>query len=240
MSTLPSFVVIPMPPKTYSREKFVATATATSVAKDSGPLRQGVLSETLVETEHSVAFQFAFEYEMEVPQLEGITVPVKTYKTVPVVVVDSGVALIGSSKKEEEERVLRFLENHFVRNTILRTIKFEQNLLRIVVDRYPEVAQVDVVPSTERGIDKLSAYGRDVTSSVFWSEHEGDELLKVKAPLSDLPEPAMVGFKENGVVTVYQRGLEFPQQVEVLSYVATKILAPYSRELAVQTKLWVN
>jgi hypothetical protein len=229
-----------MPPKTYSKEKFVSTAKAVSVADDKGPFRQGVLSETLVQTEHSVGFQFAFEYEIQVPQIEGTPVAVKTYRTVPVVFVDSGVALIGFSKKEEEERVVRFLEANFVRNTILRTIKFEQNLLRKVVDKYPEVAQVDVVPSTEKGIDKLSAYGRDVTDSLFWSEHEGDELLKVKAPLSDLQEPAMVGFKENGVVTLYQRGLEFPQQIEVLSYVATNILAPYSRELAVQTKLWVT
>ena len=237
MNTLPSFVVIPMPPKTYSKDKFLATAAAASVANIPAEFRQGVRPETVVEAEHAIGFEFVFEYEMQVPQLDGTHVPVKTFKAIPVVLVDSGVALVGSSKKEEEERVLRFIETNFVPNMILRTIKFEQNLLRKVADRYPDVAQVDVVPSTEKGIDKLSAVGRDVTGSHFWGEYEGDELLKVKAPLSDLPEPAMVGFKENGVVTLYERRLEFSQQVEALSYVASKILAPYSRELSVQLKL---
>jgi len=233
---LPSFAVVPIPAKAYSKDKFLATIEANSVAKDSASLRQGSLPESATQTEHAVGFQYVFEYEMEVPQLEGTT-RVKTYKAIPVIVTDNGIVLIGSSNKEEEERAVRFLEAHFVQNTMLRRVKFEQKLLRKIIEQYPDAAQVDVFPSGERGIDKLSAYGRGVTDSDFWDRYGGDELLKVKTPLSDLPEPAMVGFKENGVVTIYQRGLGFSQQVEVLSFLAAKILAPYSRELAIQLKL---
>lgn len=236
MNFLPSFIVIPIPVNSYSKERFVKAFHDNSVLVDSSDFREGTRPETLVDMEHAVGFQYVYEYEKQVPQLDGTAI-VKTFNEIPIVMADSGVLLIGASKREEEERALRFVEAHFIQRTFLERIKFEQKLLRKVADRYPELAQVDVIPGSDAGVDKLSAYGRGVKESHFWQEHGGDELLKVKLPLSDLPEPMMVGFKENGVITLYGRNLEFAQQVEVLAFVAGKLIAPYSRELPVQAKL---
>ena len=90
---MPSFVVITMPPKAYSKDKILAKAASASAANDSAEFRQGVLPETVVEGEHAVGFEFVFEYETDIPRLDGIPVKVKTFKSIPVVLVDSGVAL---------------------------------------------------------------------------------------------------------------------------------------------------
>jgi len=225
-----------MPPKLYSKDKFLDTVKRMSIFDDSAALKQGTIPDSVVSIAEAIGFQYAYEFEQEIQTLKG-PVRVRPYKTIPVVLAKSGALLAGSANKEEEERVMRFIEANFAPRTILQRMRFEQKLLRKIIDTYHEVAQVEVVPSTEKSIDKLSATGRGVTASKFWDEYGGEELLKVKTPLSDLPEPPMVGFKEKGVVTLYGRSLEFAQQVEVLSFVAGKIIAQYSRELAFQITL---
>lgn len=229
--------MIPIPANSSSKDRFVKAFSDNSVLVDSSGFREGTLPDTLVDLEHAVGFQYVYEFEMQVRQLEGTT-PVKTINEIPIIIIESGVLAIGSSKREEEERALRFVEAHFIKKTLLEKIKFEQGILRKVADRYNQLAQVDVIPGSDQGVDKLSAYGRGIKESRFWQQHSDDELLKVKVPLSDMPDPPRVGFKENGVITIYGRNLEFARQVEVLAFVAEKIISPYSHELlAVQTKL---
>jgi hypothetical protein len=156
---------------------------------------------------------------------------------IPIVIFDNVIA-IGHSKKEFEEKALEFIEVNITPGFTLQHIEFDEGLLRGVIEKYPEVLQLDLTPMSGR-IDKISCIGRGVTETDFWRDYGDQPLVHVKVRLSDLPEEANVGFRWNGIVTIYNRNFSIPQQIATLNAI-TSLILPCVRTIF-QTKLrWEN
>jgi len=95
-----------------------------------------------------------------------------------VAILDNNVLIIGHSKKEFEDKVLNFVSEHIAPGYVLQNVEFEEEVLRAVVEKYPDVLQLDLTPMDGR-IDKISCIGRGLTDSDFWRDY-GDQPFNLR------------------------------------------------------------
>jgi hypothetical protein len=185
------------------------------------------MPESFLEAAEACFFYYAIEYELEYETLEGLKkVEPLPIEKIPVVIFDNVIA-IGHSKKEFEEKVLEFIEVNIAPGFALQHVEFDEGLLREVIEKYPEVLQLDLTPMSGR-IDKISCIGRSITETDFWRDYGDQPLVHIKVRLTDLPEESNVGFRRNGIITIYNRNFSIPQQIATLNAVISRIL-PYIR-----------
>jgi hypothetical protein len=231
---LPSFVIVPLPKTARSKENIKTTVNNFVVTKCKTSPKAGTVPGSFLETAEACFFYYAIEYEQEYETLEGFKKlePLPIEK-IPVVIFDNVVA-VGHGKKEFEEKVLEFIEVNITPGFALQHVEFDERLLRGVIEKYPDVLQLDLTPISGR-IDKISCIGRGITETDFWRDYGDQPLVHVKVRLSDLPEEANVGFRRNGILTIYNRNFSISQQIAALNAIISLIL-PCVRT-AFQTKL---
>jgi hypothetical protein len=231
---LPSFVIVPLPKTSRSKENIRSTINDFAVVKCKTSPKAGTMPESFLETAEACFFYYAIEYKLEYETLEGFKkVEPLPIEKIPVIVFDNVIA-IGHSKKEFEEKVLKFIEVNITPGFALQRVEFDEELLREVIEKYSEVLQLDLTPMSGR-IDKISCIGRGITETDFWRDYGDQPLVHVKVRLSDLPEEANVGFRRNGIVTIYNRNFSISQQIATLNAIISLILSCV--RTAFQTKL---
>lgn len=231
---MPSYVLVPLPKSAIDKER-VKEAVDKYPARDcQAQLKYGTIPESFMETEGALIFCYVIEYEAEYETIEGVKkVEPPPVEKILVAFLDN-VLVIGHSKKEHEDMVLSFISEHVTPGYVLRNVEFEEEVLRAVVEKYPDVLQLDLTPM-DRRIDKLSCIGRGLTESDFWRDYGDQPLVHVKVRLSDLPEEANVGFRKKGIITIYNRNFSIQQQIRVLKEVV-RIILPHMRA-TFQTRL---
>jgi hypothetical protein len=234
VSTLPSYILIPLPTREFD-ERIASRVKELPAIRDTKEFREGTLPETLIVTNEIIAFKFAFEYELEYPTLEG---PKKTKasKDIPIIFLEGKFLLIGYCAKDIEQRVVKFLEKNFIKDFVLNKIKFDEQALRSVIQRCPNVSQLDITPGMEH-VDKISCIGREITESEFYEDYQNEPISKVKVSLDEIPEEARISFDKRGIITVHNTSFTFEQQVNVLKYVVKEIIGPSLKIQSFQKRL---
>lgn len=232
---MPSYVLIPLPTKEFDEKKIVSKVKELPATRDVKEFREGTLPETLIIVDKTIAFKFAFEYELEYLTLEG-TKSTKACKDIPIVFLEGSFLLIGYCTKDIEQRVVSFIEKNFVKGFVLDKTRFDERALRSVIDKCPNVSQLDITPGMER-VDKISCIGREITESEFYEDYGSEPLSKVKVSLNEIPEEARVSFDKRGIITIYNTSFTFEQQISVLRYVVRKIIGPSLKMTPFQRKL---
>lgn len=231
---MPSYVIVPLPKSAVDKERVREVVDRCSAKECHAQLKYGTIPESFVEVEGALIFYYVIEYEAEYETIEGVKkVEPPPVEKIPVAILDN-VLVMGHSKKEYEDRVLSFISEHIAPGYVLQNIEFEEEVLRTVVEKYPDVLQLDLTPMDGR-IDKISCIGRGLTESDFWRDYGDQPLIHVKVRLSDLPEEANVGFRKKGVITIYNRNFSIQQQIRVLKEVV-RIILPHMR-VTFQTRL---
>jgi hypothetical protein len=227
--------LIPLPTKEFDEKKIVSKVKELPATRDVKEFREGTLPETLIIVDKTIAFKFAFEYELEYLTLEG-TKSTKACKDIPIVFLEGSFLLIGYCTKDIEQRVVSFIEKNFVKGFVLDKTRFDERALRSVIDKCPNVSQLDITPGMER-VDKISCIGREITESEFYEDYGSEPLSKVKVSLNEIPEEARVSFDKRGIITIYNTSFTFEQQISVLRYVVRKIIGPSLKMTPFQRKL---
>jgi hypothetical protein len=235
VNILPSYVLIPLPTKKLDKDKIVTQVKQLPATEDVKEFREGTLPETLTATDEAIGFIFAFEYELPYQTLEGPKT-IKACRKVPIVFLEANFLLIGNCTKDIEQRVVGFIEKNLVNGFVLNKMKFDEQALRTVIEKCPDVSQLDITPGMER-VDKISCIGREITGSEFYEDYGGEPLSKVKVSLREVPEEARVGFDKKGIITIYNADFTFEQQIMVLKYVVQKIIGPSLKLAPFQKKL---
>ena len=232
---MPSYLIVPLPKSAMDKEKVKEVVCKFSARECRAQLKFGTVPESLAEIEGALLFYYVIEYEAEYETIEGMKkIEPPPVERIPVAILDNNVLIIGHSKKEFEDKVLSFVSEHIAPGYVLQNVEFEEEVLRAVVEKYPDVLQLDLTPMDGR-IDKISCIGRGLTDSDFWRDYGDQPLIYVKARLVDLPEEANVGFRKKGIITIYNRNFSIQQQIRVLKEVVRMIL-PYMRT-TFQTRL---
>jgi len=191
-------------------------------------LKYGTIPESFEEIEGVLIFYYVIEYEAEYETIEGVKkIEPPPVEKIPVAILGDNVLITGHSKKECEDEILSFVSEHIVPGYVLQNIEFDEEVLRAVVEKYPDVLQLDLTPMDGR-IDKISCIGRGLTDSDFWRDYGDQPLIHVKVRLVDLPEEANVGFRRKGIITIYNRNFSIQQQIRVLKEVV-RIILPHMR-----------
>jgi hypothetical protein len=232
---LPSYLIVPLPKSATDKERIKEVVCKFSAIECQAQLKFGTIPESLTEIEGVLLFYYVIEYEEEYETIEGMKkIEPPPVEKIPVAILHNNVLIIGHSKKEFEDKVLSFVSEHIAPGYVLQNVEFEEEVLRSVVERYPDVLQLDLTPMDGR-IDKISCIGRGLTYSDFWRDYGDQPLIYVKARLVDLPEEANVGFRKKGIITIYNRNFSIQQQIRVLKEVVRMIL-PYMKT-TFQTRL---
>lgn len=232
---MPSFVIIPLPKSAWNKENIKRVVNDFDVTKCKASPKAGTMPESFCENAGACFFYYAIEYEQKYETLEGIkTVLPFPIEKIPVIMFDNIIA-IGHSKKEFEEKVLKFIEANITPGFVLQPLEFDEGLLREVIENR-EVLQLDLTPVSGR-IDRISCIGRGVTETEFWKDYGDQPLVHVKVRLTELPEEANVGFRKRGIVTIYNRNFTAAQQIATLSAIIPLILQYYLVKATFQTKL---
>lgn len=231
---MPSYLIVPLPKSAIDRERVKEAIHKFPAKECRAQLKYGTAPESFAEIEDALVFYYVIEYEAEYETIEGIKkVAPPPVEKIPVAILDN-VLIMGHSKKECEDKVLSFVSEHIAHGYILQNIEFEEEVLRAVVERYPDVLQLDLTPMDSR-IDKISCIGRGLTDSDFWRDYGDKPLIHVKVRLVDLPEEANVGFRRKGIITIYNRNFSIQQQIRALKEVV-RIILPHMRA-TFQTRL---
>ena len=232
---MPSYVIVPLPKLATDKERVKEAVQKFPARECRAQFKYGTIPESLMEIEGALIFYYVIEYEAEYETIEGVKkVEPPPVEKIPVAILDNNVLIMGHSKKEWEDKVLSFISEHIAPDYVLEYIEFEEEVLRAVVEMYPEVLQLDLTPMDGR-IDKISCIGRGLTESDFWRDYGDQPLIHVKVRLVDLPEEANVGFRRKGVVTIYNRNFSVQQQIRVLKEVI-RIILPHMKA-TFQTRL---
>jgi len=239
---LPSFRIIPVPKGACELKTMKGRISELSARNSKKQLREGTLPESMRIFDDVLFFNYVFEYELEYPTLDGLEKTVASQE-IPVVFFEkSSILAIGYCTRDIERQVLDFIEANFVHGYVLRSIGFEETVLRSVIDRCPDVSQADVEPKGRRRgierIDRISCMGRGITDSEFWEDYGGEPLAKVKVRVTEIPEEARVGFTKRGVITIYNRNFTIEQQALVLRHILEEIVSPLATSTAFQRKLF--
>lgn len=213
-----------------------------SARKSKKPLREGTLPESMQIFDSVLYFNYAFEYELEYPTLDGLKKTI-TSQEIPVIFFEKiNFLTIGYCTRDIEKCVLSFMEDNFLSGYVLQSMRFEEAILRSAIERCPDVSQADVEPKgRSKGIeriDRISCMGRGVTDSEFWEDYGGEPLAKVKVRITEIPEEARVGFNRKGVVTIYNRNFTMEQQALALKHVLGEIVSPLVTRVDFQKKLF--
>ncbi len=235
---MPSFLIIKTPKQQIIPEEIASKARELSVMNSNKDYREGTLPESVRIIKDNVYFVFGFEYDFEYPTLEGIG-KAKALGEVPIVFLGKSFLATGNATKEIQQRVKKFLENNFIPEIILEPIPLKEDMLRSVIQKNPDVFQVDHTPSRKglETIDKISLVGRGVTHSQIWEDYGDQPLEKVKVRLTDIPEEAVVGFHMKGIITIYHTSLTAEQIVIVLRELVDRVVAPLMTEVSFQCRL---
>ncbi len=233
---MPSYVLIPLPRMKIDVKEITEKVKSFPAIEDKKEFREGTLPDTLAVVNGSIGFMFTFEYELTYSTLEGQK-SVKASREIPIIfLLEENFLLIGNCTKDIEQRVINFIERHFISDFVLSKVKFDESALRSVIEKCPDVSQLDVIPGMDR-VDRISCIGREIISTEFYEDYGGEPLSKVKVRLKEIPEEARVGFDKRGIITIYNSGFTFEQQIVTLKYVVEKIIGPSLKFESFQRKL---
>jgi hypothetical protein len=195
--------------------------------------KEGTMPDTVQLVEGGIVFELGFAHHHEYETMEKGRIARKAIvelKRVPIIILDSGFLFVGLCLAEIGERLQSVVECNLIPGLVVSVLKFNQSVLRAVIDSVPDVIKVDVKPSKRQEPDLISATSRaSVTETQFWAGYGGEPLAFVKVPLARLESEPRVGFRETGVVTIHAAADTFTlsQQATILRHVADKILGPY-------------
>jgi len=233
---MPSFILYAVPREKVKLDEIAEKAKLLSIYDDKNDFKSGIFPESVIKTDYAVSFEFGFEYSFEYPTLEGVK-EAKSVNRVPIIITKQVIAL-GNCEKEIENRVLSFIEKNFVNGISLERIKFDEKVLREVINRAPELLQAELSPK-RRGlekVDKISFIGRGIEESDVWRDYGEEPLVHVKVCVPELPEEPRVGFRKNGLVTIYNR-FSMDKILLTLKYLVENIISHFIVLRSYQSKL---
>ena len=200
-----SYILVQIPKEKHDVAEMRKKVGELSIFHNKEELRSGIIPESLEIIEGTLVFDFAFEYDFKYPTLEGEK-EVKAIQRVPLIFMESVLALQNCTR-DIQNQVLSFIEENLVTDVQLERMKFNEKILRAAVDSSSDLLQVEFSPKRKglEQIDKLSCLGREITKSEIWDEYSTEPLLSVRINVPDLYEEARVGFKKEGVITIYNR-----------------------------------
>jgi hypothetical protein len=208
--------------------------------------REGTMPNSIQQVEGGIVYELGFvhshEYEI-IEQGRILKKSVDELRRVPIVILDSGFLFIGLCPAEIGDRLQSLVESNFLPGLIVSGLRFNESVLRAIIESVPDVIKADVKPSKKQEPDLISATSRGtVTETRFWDGYGGEPLEFVKVILGQVESQPRVGFRKNGVVTIHAAVDTFTlcEQAGILRHVADRILGPYlarTQSPTFQTKL---
>jgi hypothetical protein len=243
---LPSYTITPIPKNVARDASLVQKVNSIRIETDDPDFKEGTIPNSVHEVEKGIVFELGFSHTHEYETIEKGALTKKSVvelKRVPVIILDSGFLFIGLCPSEIGDRLQSIVESSFLPGMTASGLKFNESILRAVIESVPDVIKVDVKPSKGREPDIISATSRlPVTETQFWDGYGSEPLDFVKVILTQIESEPRVGFRKNGVVTIHAAAETFTlsQQAAILRHVADTILGPYlsrTQSSTFQTKL---
>jgi hypothetical protein len=224
---LPSFFVFITPKQDFSPQQILEKAKKLSIFNNNESMREGILPAQTECVGNSVFFVFGFEHIIEYNTLKGKKDD-KALGEVPVIFVNDQFLVTGAVVEEVESKVKKFVQDNFLPKYALEQIEFKELALRRILERSPDVFQIDHKPvrADLDTVDKITYIGRGVTDSTIHEDYGREPLIRIKVSLGELQNEARVGFDKHGVITIYQRSFTHSQQTVILRSICEKIIAP--------------
>lgn len=243
---MPSYTIMFIPKNVARDPSLLETVKSLSIETDKLEFKEGTMPDSIEQVEGGIVFELGFwdlhEYET-IERGKTVKKSIKELKRVAVIILDSGFLFVGYCPAEIADRLQSLIESNFLPGLMAPRVKFNESVLRAVIESVPDVIKADLRPSKMQEPDLISATRRvSVTETPFWADYGGEPLDFVKVILTRLESQPRVGFRKNGVVTIHAATETFTlaQHAAILRYVAERILGPYLAQMqgpSFQTKL---
>jgi len=233
---MPSFILYAVPRERVKLDEIAEKAKLLSIYDDKNDFKSGIFPESVIKKDYAISLEYGFEYPFKYPTLEGPK-EAKSVNRVPIIITKQVIA-IGNCEKEIENKVLNFIERNFVNGVSLERIKFDEKVLRELISKAPELLQAELSPK-RRGlekVDKISFIGRGIEESDVWRDYGEEPLVHIKVLIPELPEEPRVGFRKNGLVTIYNR-FSMDMILLTLRYLIENIVSHFIVLKSFQSKL---
>jgi hypothetical protein len=243
---LPSYTITPIPKNMARDPSLVQKVKSISIETADLEFKEGTMPDSVRPVEGGIVFELGFAHHHEYETMEKGRITRKSIvelKRVPIVVLDSGFLFVGPYPSDIGDRLQSVVECNLTPGLTVSGLKFNEDILRTVIDSVPNVIKVDVKPSKRQEPDIISATRRtSVTETEFWAGYGSEPLDFVKVILAQIESEPRVGFRKTGVLTIHASADTFDlvQQAGILRHVADKILGPYlarTQASTFQTKL---
>lgn len=196
--------------------------------EDDGSLRSGPLPWTLDSFGRGiVAFDYGFEVKNTITALDGTERTNIVTEMVPVVFLGNEYAAIDAYCSSDVKQDLLDLLSNLLGNEInYETVSFGEETLRKVIKQAGTIEKANFDPEKDDFPDKASGTHRaGLRGTRMWADYEDTPIQKVKVSLPDREFRENVGFKQNGIVTIYGQDLDPSLCGEVLRHITDEVVS---------------
>ena len=187
-------------------------------------------------------FEFGYQDEETTTDLEGnerqSIYPVRRQ----VVFLGNGyLAADARCANDVQTEILYLVSSMLGTEIVLEPVEFDDDTLRDVIDRAEKVEQADFDPATAGMPDKVSGKNRSgLRDTQLWTDIGEEPIEKVRVNLPDKRVEKRVGFKDDGVVTIYGQNIAPKLSSSILRHITDEVVSNLESETFQQRLGGVN
>jgi hypothetical protein len=196
--------------------------------KSNAPLRSGPLPQTVQTFDRGItAFEYGFEMESTGRGLDGEERTYILTDRAPVMFLGNGYVAIDAYCSSGVKQEILDLLNDLLGNEIkYETVEFGEDTIRKVIRQAGTIERVDFKPERDSLPDGVSGEHRPgLRDTRMWEDYKDEPVEMVKVSLPERPLGQNVGFKQDGIVTIYGRDLEMSLCGTVLRHITDEVVS---------------
>lgn len=227
-----SYKIVPTPETEINASDVKRKLEEYSIGKSKKELKEGPLPKSLEDFGEGILyFEYGFEEEDCYETLMGeekIEKKSKRLDTIPVSLLGSKFATLGTCVSNSEKEILKFLEK-FVPGYSLEILTFNEKALRKFIDEAPDILKAEFDPKKVGKPEHVSAADRALRRTALWIDYSEEPISKIKVNLPGVEKKVRVGFDRYGNVIFYEKSVPLARQLRALKRIVDEVVSKYVR-----------
>lgn len=224
---MPNFYFVPIPQTEITEDEFTKIYKENLTTGSKNVDKWGVLPNSLLINENCKYFELAYLDSWQYQTIDGSISSVGLIRKIPLIIINYNLIAIGQpNSNTEEERIINFFRDKFIKKFVLQKMKFTEKMLEKTL--HNDVIEISFQPTAkaDSAIDKIKAKGRtNILNTNFIEEHRDKPIKETKFHIKSINEDISVEFMDKGVVKL-PNNIQKEYIFLILTHIAEKIIIP--------------